>query len=314
MIIFLYGKDTYRSKEKLNEIIQKFREKRDRDGLSVVKLEGENLNLDDFRRTTLSVGLFSKKRLIIIENLLSKNKDKNLIKEIIDFLKKKAERENVIIFYETEEIQKGDSYQKLFNLLKKQRISQEYNLENNALKKWIIKEVKKMGGEISKEAVEYLSNFFGVNLWEIKNEIEKSFAYGNGKITLKILQTLSEKKEEEKIFALIDALINKDKKRAIKLLKDELEKGTSFSQILSILANQFRIILQVKEKKILNIYRAAEELNVHPFPLKKAIEQAKKYNFDQLKKIYQELLKIDLQLKTTGLKPEILFDLLIARL
>ncbi|MFN3301793.1 MAG: DNA polymerase III subunit delta [Patescibacteria group bacterium] len=316
MVIFLYGPDTYRSKERLKELIDSFKKKRDQLGLSVIKLEGKNLTLDEFRKTVLPTGLFSTKRLIIIENLLSQNKDKNLIKEIVIFLKKKLEKENVVIFYETEEIKKEEPYHSLFNLLRKQKYVYEFNfLEGLALRNWIIKEVKKIGGQISPPAIDYLVLYFGSNLWEIKNEIDKALAYGQGKIEKKTLEIISEKKEEEEIFALIDALINKNKKKAIKLLENELAKGTSFSYILSLLANQFRIILSLKEqKRIFNYYQIAKELGVHPYPVKKAFEQMKRYNLEELKKIYQELLKIDLQLKTSGLKPELLFDLLIAKL
>jgi DNA polymerase-3 subunit delta len=315
MIIFLFGQDDYRLKEKLKALIQKFKEKRDKGGLSIVKLDGENLTIDEFRKSVFSPALFSEKRLIIIKNLMAKNRNEKLFEEIANYIKKEEKRENVVIFYETEKPLNEKYHQKFLNLLKKQKYVFEFEpLEKNSLRKWILNEVRKMSGQISKEAVDYLVNFFNGNLWEIKNELEKAFAYGNKKISLENLQILSEKRKEEKIFALIDALINKDKKRAVILLKEELEKGTPFSQILSMLAHQFRIILQIKGKKISNIYQLAESLGIHSFPLKKAIEQAKKYNLEELKKIYRELLKIDYQLKTLGIKPEILFDLLIARL
>lgn len=315
MIIFIYGPDTYRSQEKLNKLINKFKKKRDLKGLSVVRLEGKDLTIDEFRKAVMPAGLFSTKRLIIVENLLSEVKNENLIREITDFLRKKLEKENVVIFYEKEEMSKGECQQELFSLLKKQKYVDEFNfLTGVALKNWIIREVKKMSGQISQEALEYFTSYAGSNLWEIKNELDKALSYGKGKIDLETLNIISEKKEEENIFALVDALIAKNKKRAAELLEQELNKGTPFTQIIERLAYQFRIILYVKEAKNNNFYQIAKELGVRPFPVQKAITQAKKYELSELKKIYQELLGIDLQLKTTSLKPELLFDLLVAKL
>ncbi len=315
MVIFLYGQDTYRLKEKLKELIEKFKKERDTKGLSIVYLDGKDLTIDKFRQTVLPQGLFSLKRLIVIENLLSENKDVSLIEEVIKFLKRNKEG-NIVIFSETKEIQKTEPYQRLFRLLKKGRFTQEFNfLEGIKLKKWIEKEVEKRSGKIEKEAIDLLINYLGPDLWLISNEIDKLLAYTEGKISKKDVELLVEKREEENIFALIDAISNKNKKEALRLINEQLELGVSFSKILSLIFHQFRIILQVKEKGgFLNYYRLAEELNVNPYPVKKAIEQAKKYDLEELKKIYQELLKIDYQLKTTSLKPELLFDLLVAKL
>lgn len=317
MIIFLYGQDSYRSHEKLLELIEKFKHKRDAKGLSIVKIEGSDLTIDKFRQSVLSPALFSSKRLIIIENLLNQNRDSLLIKEVINFLKKSKKEENIVIFRETEEkIQKSEDHQKLFNLLKKEKYVQKFDfLENNKLQKWIEEEVKKRGGEIDKQAINLLIDFIGPNLWQMSNELDKLIAYKRGKISSKDVELLVEKKEEENIFSLIDALISKNKKRAIKLIEEQLSfDASTFSKILSLLARQFRIIIQIKESKKINYYQLANELGVHPFRIKKSLEQVSNYTLEELKKIYQELLKIDWQLKTSKLNPELLFDLLVARL
>ena len=315
MLIFLYGKDTYRSQEKLNFYIQKFKEKRDGQGLSIDKLEGVTLAPDEFRKNVFSVGLFSQKRMLVIKNLLAENKNQDTLKEIIESFKKLEKEENVVIFYENDEPQKNEVIKKLFNLLTKQKYAEKFDfLEKKDLEKWINNYIKKINGQIEHEAINFLTDYFNADLWSIKNELDKALSYGNGKITLKNLELLCEQEKEENIFALIDALIAKNKKRAVELLEKELAKGTFFPQIIGSLAYQFRIILQVKSTSSSNFYQLAKELGVHPFSVKKAIEQGKKYNDEELKKIYQEILNIDLQLKTSSRDPELLFDLLIAKL
>lgn len=323
MIIFLYGKDTYRSTQKLNFYLEKFKEKRDSQGTSIVKLDGEELDINEFRRATLSAGLFAQKRMIVIKNLLSKNQDKDrdenqsqkLIEEIIASFKKLREGDNVIVFYEQDEPRKNESVKKLLTLLKKEKYAEEFEpLDHRSLEKWIINEVKKENGQIDRPAINFLAEYFGDNLWALKNEMAKALAYNQNKIDLPTLKLLSETERGENIFAMIDALINKNKKRALELLEKEISRGTTFPQIIGGLAYQFRILLQVKRVGWTNAYALAKKLGVHPFSVKKAIEQSKKYQMEELKKIFQEILNIDLQLKTSNRDPELLFDLLIAKL
>jgi len=315
MIIFLYGPDNYRSQEKLFDLINKFKEKRDLQGTSITKLDGELLSNDEFRKNVLSAGLFAKKRMIIIKNLLAENKNPELLEEITKFLKNKNTEDNVVIFYETTEPLKNKLNKKVFDVLTKEKYAEQFDLlDERNLNKWINLQVKKENGQISDSAVSLLIDFFGNNLWSLKNEINKALAYGQGKITPEILKLLGESEKEENIFALMDALVAKNKKRAIELLEKELAKGTFFSQIIGSLAYQFRIMLQVKGSNNPNSYQLAKELGAHPFSIKKAMAQVKKYSLDELKKIYQEILEIDLKLKTSSRDPELLFNLLIAKL
>jgi DNA polymerase III subunit delta len=315
MIIFLYGQDNYRSQEKLFDLINKFKEKRDLQGTSITELDGESLSNDEFRKNVLSAGLFAKKRMIIIKNLLAENKDQELLEEIMKFLKNKNNEDNVVIFYEIASPLKNKLNKKVFDLLAKEKYAEQFEaLDERNLNKWIHALVQKEKGQISDSAVSLLIDFFGNNLWSIKNEIDKALAYGQGKITPEILKLLGESEKEENIFALMDALVAKNKKRAVELLEKELAKGTFFPQIIGSLAYQFRIMLQVKDSNNSNFYQLAKELGAHPFSIKKAVVQVKKYSLDELKKIYQEILEIDLQLKTSSRDPELLFDLLIAKL
>ena len=51
----------------------------------------------------------------------------------------------------------------------------------------------------------------------------------------------------------------------------------------------------------------------HPFVAKKTLAQTKNFKTDGLKNIYQQLLNIDLKLKTSQVDPQVLFDLLIVK-
>ena len=105
MIIFLHGPDSFRSRQKLNAMIDQFKKTRDPRGDNVVRLEGEKLTLDELNSKLASQSLLAEKRMIIVSDLFS-HKEKNIFKSLLEYLKKleKEKNENVVIFYEACEL------------------------------------------------------------------------------------------------------------------------------------------------------------------------------------------------------------------
>lgn len=147
----------------------------------------------------------------------------------------------------------------------------------------------------------------------MSNEINKLCTYKfKGNITKEDINLLVIEKINENIFNLVDAIGNKNKKLALKLIDDQLEINNSANYLLTMIIRQFRILLQIKDLSLKN--ENFSQLKLHPFVIQKASSQANKYSFDQLKNIYRQLLEIDIQLKTSQINPKILFDLFIQRL
>ena len=63
--------------------------------------------------------------------------------------------------------------------------------------------------------------------------------------------------------------------------------------------------------KIIPSDQVAKRLGVHPFVVKKNLYLVKRYSFDKLKKIHQQLLEIDLKTKTGQGDQSLLVDLFV---
>lgn len=332
MIIFLYGPDTYRSRQKLSALKQKFISQKDKNELNVSNIVyGNDLTVDELRKTVLTSGLFSKKRLIIIEGSLknqvhksTQKKTDTVTEETINILKKsRQDKDNIIIFWEEEVKQKEltNLQKKLYQLLKKQKYAQEFTLlKPGQIKDWIKKEVEKQGIKIEQKATNLLTDIYGNNLWFIKNELDKLIAAQNNSfkiIQLKDLKNTVSSKVEQNIWQLTDALGQKNKKLALRLLCNQLKTGTNIDYLISMLAYQYRIIFRIKSyiknNQIYSHYQLAKKLSLHPFVCQKGLQQEKNYTLEELKKIYNQLLTIDLLRKTKPINPEILLDLLIIK-
>ncbi len=325
MIFFLYGEDSYRSRQKLNEIVENHK-KAQKGGLSLKYFEGRNLNYQDFRDELQTASLFAQKKLLILWDVLSnKGFGENFLKESKKFISS----QDIILFYQEREFLKDN----FFNFLKKNAKFQEFELlENQELKKWIKKEFekyqtphhpalfpKRAGGagqaKIELKALELLIGYVGNDLWQLSNEIQKLVSYKEGKeISIQDIELLVKPKIETNIFKTIDALAEKNKKQALKLLHSHLEKGDSPFYLLSMINYQFRNILGVKdliERK--NSYQEIlVQTKLHPYVFKKTYYLAQKFTLEELKKIYQKIFQADLNIKTGRIGPETALDLLIA--
>ena len=128
MIILLHGLDTYRSKQKLKEIVGEYK-KRHQSGLNFIKIDFKEKDFSDFKQTVETVSMFDEKKLIIVEEIFQQSE--YLQEELLDYLKKRkisSDKDLIVVFW----AEKIDLKDKLFQFLKKKAKVQElakYKLE-----------------------------------------------------------------------------------------------------------------------------------------------------------------------------------------
>jgi len=316
MIIFLYGPDTYRSRQKLNEIIEHYK-KIHKSGLNfkILDLEEKEISYQDFRDEFQQASMFKEKKLAILINIfLNQEFKENFLKNAKKFIDSK----DLILLYEKNEVLSADP---LFKFLKKEVKSQEFKpLERQKLKNWIKKEFGNYQMKIEPGVSEKLINFVGNDLWRLSNEIKKLVSYKskcrNIEISRKDVELLVKPEIETDIFATIDAIASKNKRQAFELLHQHLEKGDSPLYLLSMINFQFRNLLVIKnlikkQKSYSSIIRISK---LHPYIIKKSYFQARKFTFEELKKIYQKIFQTDFGIKTGRIDPQTALDLLIAEI
>ncbi|MDX9893638.1 MAG: DNA polymerase III subunit delta [Patescibacteria group bacterium] len=328
MIIFLYGPDTFRSHRKLEELKAKFIKEVDKSALNIEILDGVDLEPAEFEKAVSTPPFLAKKRLVIIKNLITKNKGQKIQKEILTTLEKPNLTDTIIIFWEGEvgtptksrSKTAGQRSQSLLNRLKQEKYAQEFNLlTESELQRFIQAETKNQGIKIESPAIRLLANLVGNDLWQLNNEIQKLSAFAkNQPITTTQIAELVKTKIDENIFNLTDALGQKNKSLALKLVADQLANGMMPTELLSKITWQFKNLLLVKDFVQENGQgyppsRLTYQLGLHPFVIKKTMSQVSQHQLPTLKKIYRQLLKIDRQIKTSQINPEVLFDLLIVK-
>ncbi len=301
MILFLHGQDTYRSRQKLKEIIEEYK-KRHQSGLNFIKINFDEKDFGDFKQAVETVSMFDEKKLIVVEDVFKK--PESLQEELLDYLKKRnidSDKDSIVIFW-AEEV-KADN--KLFQFLKKKAKVQEFKLlQLSKVKEWIKKYVKEQEGSIESQAIERLMEYVGSDLWRMSNELDKLISFSRD-IKEENIKKLVKPKIDVNIFNLIDVLGEKNKKQALRLVHDHLKKGESEMYLLDRFVYQFRNLIKVK---------SGGGKDLHPFVFRKTQSQARNFSFEELKKIYRKLLEIDIDIKTGKVDARATLELFVTEL
>ena len=316
MIIFLYGPDTYRSQQKLNDIVVHYKEIH-RSGLNLRYFDFEEDTFEDLKNALRISSMFREKKLLVLKNAFS---NQDFKKRFLDLGEDFVKSDNIVLFYKKEEVSKKDP---LFVFLKKEGKCQEFKLlQGKRLENWIEREIKKYGTEINYGAKRLLLDYVGNDLWRLSNEIKKLVSYKSQSKDTKIfkedVKDLVRARIETDIFKTIDAIAKRNKKKALVLLHKHSEKGDSPLYLLSMINFQFRNLLMIKEKsqkvRYPQVGKLSKELKLHPFVVRKGLRLSENFSFEELKKIYQKLFETDLKIKTGQIEPEMGLDLLITEI
>jgi len=309
MVIFLYGEDSYRSKQKLDEIIGQYRKVRT-SGLNLMHVDASQADFTDFMVHVKSSSMFAETKLVILKNVFA---DKVFQEALTENIKPLNALKDVVVIYESST---PDQRLKLFKLLIKECKNQEFNLlEGRELKMWAVKEFEALGQKINVDALELLIASAGKDLWRASSEVQKLSAYKKGQTIKKEDVALQVKANiEMDIFKTIDALAQKDKKQALALLQKHLDGGDNPLYLLSMVAYQFRNLLVVKElaEKGLMYASIVKKSGLHPFVVKKSYFACSQFSFDYLKQLYRKIFQIDADIKTGKIEPETALEIFVA--
>ena len=322
MIYFIYGEDSYRSKTKLNEIIEGYK-KIHKSGLNLIYIDAKQEDFDNFYSSFKITSMFAEKKLVVLKNVFGNGKFQD---KFLENIKNIEDLKDIVVIYEDVP---ADQRTKFFKELKKHAKCQEFGyLQPAMLRKWMVQEFEKnppspkaTEGQgktrINPDALDLLVSFVGNNLWRMSNEINKLSNYRRGAaIKKEDVELLVKPNIENDIFKTIDALASKDKRQALFLLHKHLENGDNPLYLLSMIAYQFRNLLAIKQMQDMQkpYGSIAKACGLHPFVVQKSYYLCSQFSTEQLKKIYRKIFQADFDIKTGRIEPETALDLLLTEI
>ena len=323
MIYLLYGADDYSIHKELESIKHGLG---DAENLSsnTVQMEGSRLTTDELRLAVESLPFFGEKRLVLVRGLLdrfekaSKRETAGGAKKdstgLADFalVLKSAPPSTVAVLID-------GALKKAAPLVKEFAGAAEVRhfapLSQHRVAGWVKQHAKKLGTAISDEASALLAELVGPNLWALSSELEKlSLMAAGRRIEAADVSMAVAASREAGIFEMVDAVVEGRTGDAQKLLQALLRDGESPGRILSMIARQLRLI--VRTKSMQESGRSASfiqtRLGLQDFAMRRTLNQAKRFDFAMLKRLYSQMVDTDLAIKTSRYDEELAITLLVA--
>lgn len=265
-------------------------------------------NLKEIILDALTVSLFDEKKLIIInsDNLFSSKKDIDT-KILEEYLANPNPNSIVVFICHTQTV---DSRRKIYKLIKEKGKIIEFNknIDTYEYTKRIFEDY-----HINRDGINLFLKRVGSNPLIIKNEVLKlkNFKGEDKLITLDDIKNITSINNNNNVFDLIDFIVNKKKKESIATYHNLLLLGEEPIKIIVLLANQFRLLYQVKEftKKGYSEEDIANTLHLKRYPVHLAIQSSYKYDSKVLLKNLEDLADLDIKIKTGNIDKNLAVEL-----
>ena len=327
MLYVLYGQDNF----SLNQSVQGIKTDlgdREMVATSTTRLEGHHLALSELKNKCDTAPFLSSHRLVIVDGLLGrfegkqskprsgKGKAGNGLGEWegLDSYIKQMPETTVLVLVDEEVNGHNPLLKKLSPLAEVRAFPL---LRGKDLKAWIRQRVKGEGGDITPQAVNLLAELTGGDLWAMDGEIKKLLLYGQERpISEDDVRQLVSCSQEANIFALVDAVAEGRTELAQRILHRLYDEGVAPTYILTMITRQFRLIAQARElRKGLSHLQIQDRLGLkQSYVVDKTLSQARLYDFEGVRRAYDELLQTDLALKTGKYSDKLALELLVTEL
>lgn len=137
------------------------------------------------------------------------------------------------------------------------------------------------------------------------------FSFQSKNIDIDAVQGLVNQSLDQNVFDLVNAVLGRDQSLAIQLYQGLVEGDEQPIKINAILVGQFRLLIQVKVLAETGLSQGslAQQLKVHPYRVKLAMQTVRKFKLSQLEQAYLGLVENEVKLKTTSQSAQLLFEL-----
>lgn len=307
-VYLLYGEEAYLKKQYKDKLRNAMISPDDT--MNYAYYEGKGTNVKEVIDLAETLPFFSQRRLIIMEDT---GFFKNATPELADYIKEMPESTSMI-FIESEVDKRGKLYKAVQS---KGRVVELGRQDEATLLRWIAGSVKREGKQIAESTIRHFLNKVGTDMENIQKELEKLFCYTmeESTITLADVDTICTQQITNQIFDMVNAVAEKQQRRALDFYYDLLALKEPPMKILFLLARQFKLLMEVKalDKKGYARKEIASKTGLHPFVVGKYQEQAKVFSRKELRGIIEESVDIEESIKTGKLNDVLGVELFIMK-
>lgn len=280
------------------------------DTMNASVFEGKGINPREIIDLAETMPFFAERRVIVLED---SGFAKNACPELAEYLPEIPES-TCLILVESEVDKRGKLYKNIKNV---GRIVEFKRQDDRTLARWVLGTLKKEGKNITEDTLYAFLGRTGSDMENIEKELEKLLCYTLGRevITTADVEAVCTEQTENRIFEMIQAITDKDQRKALDLYADLLAMKEPPMRILYLITKQFNQLLMLKSLSGQGLDKAelAKKAGVPPFALGKYQAQCRKFSLIQLRQAVEDCVETEERVKTGQMGDQISVELLIVK-
>lgn len=307
-IYLLYGDEEYLKKQYRQKLQDALIPPDDTVNLGIY--EGKNISVQELIDQAETMPFFAQRRLLVVEN---SGFFKNASPQLAEYLEAVPET-TCFLFVESE----VDKRQKMYKAVKNNgRIVEFATQTEDTLIRWILGILKKENKNITRSSMELFLEKTGSDMNHIAMELEKLLSYTMDRdvITSEDIEEICTTQTVNKIFDMINAVADGNRKKALDLYYDLLALKEPPMRILYLLTRQFNLLMQTKELQRAghDAKAIAQKLGIQPFVARNCARQAASFHAVQLMQLVKNCVDAEEAVKTGNLNEKMAVELIITR-
>lgn len=209
-----------------------------------------------------------------------------------------------------------DKRSKLFKTVNSKGYAAGFAVQDEkTLKRWAAGVLGKEGKKITENTVQLLLSKTGTDMENIQMELEKLICYCLDRevITDKDVEAVCTTRISNHIFDMINAIADKQQKKALDLYYDLLALKEPPMRILFLIARQCNLLLQAKELKLKGHDQRsiASKIGVPPFAAGKYLAQASRFKTEKLRNAVAKCVEAEEAVKSGRMNDILSVEILI---
>ncbi|MDK2966931.1 DNA polymerase III subunit delta [Lacrimispora sp.] len=304
-VYLLYGEEAFLKNSYKNQLKSAITQG---DTMNFNQFGGKSIDVKELISLADTMPFFSEKRMILVED---SGFFKSPAEELVSYLPQIPDT-TCMVFVESEVDKRGRMFKKIKELgyaaeMERQDIGQ--------LAKWAGTLLSREGKKVTGQTMELFLSMTGDDMENIRMELEKliSFTLGREVITNEDVAAICTERTANKIFEMVNSIVNRQTKKALALYEDLLTLKEPPMRILFLIARQFNQLLQVKELmgKGMDKSGIASRLKIPPFAAGKLMPQARTFSKEQILSYVNTCVEAEEAVKTGQLSDRLAVELLL---
>ena len=304
-VYLLYGDEDFLKKSYKHKLMEAVAGE---DTMNCTVYDGKETTQEEVIAMADTMPFFAERRVLLVEDSGWFKKDS---KAMADYLPSMPET-TVLIFVEKELDKRNRLYKQVIKCGYWAELKRQSPRE---LTRWVLGLLGREGIRITEPVMESFLNRTGEDMNGIRMELEKLISYlGDRKVVTEAdLEAVCSAQITGKIFDMITAMAQKNRKQALALYYDLLALKEPPMRIIFLMARQYNQLLQVKELfyESSDQGAVAKKLGLQPFVVGKLRTLARTFSREELERNVESCVQAEEDMKTGRLTDLVAAELLL---